>query len=736
MEQYLYKKYALLLTTLLCIIVPAANIIGQDAKVMININDPDSVFIENIEKSLRGFSPKQKVDVYLRSVSQFLRKDLKKAEMCNEQALNISMTNNFEKELACSYLDNGTIAKLHSNYLKSIEALNKAIVLFEKINDQNGLSRSYRSLGDSYTKLSEFKKAMQLYTKALNIAEKTDHKNAIVEATSSIANVFIIQGNYKQALIYLQRNLESETNDRKKLSTLNSLGAINAKLKNFDDAIENFKLCIDICAKNNNTLEQAAPLANIGVLFLEQKKPDQALEYFNKAVLIQSKFKLKKDLTIAYLNIGVAYKMKKEYDLAISYSQKAMRISKEEKFNDFLFKTYFNLASLYEDAGNCPLALENLYHYINESKEAYDLEKNKQIQELLAKYEADSKEKELKLLKKDKKLKEAELKKQQANIEREKLLKAIGIKEKERKILLLKKENEIENEKKEKEIAILTKEAQFRKIEFEKKQAELKQKNLLKNIAIGGSLFILAASIVLVVLYQQRLKALELLNIKTEEVNKQKVYELMRDQEFTAIKASMEGQEKERARVAKELHDGIGGNLASIKLSLANIIKDHESEKLRKVMTNLDETYNEVRAISHNLLPSQIVDKSFVDLIKNITNEILSNSKIMVNFITFPEKELNLLPNDIKVEIYRVIQELTNNILKHSKAENIEIQLIKREQQICLMVEDDGVGFDINKQANGIGLTNIKSRIEALNGTVNIESVVGKWTIANIEMPV
>ncbi len=169
---------------------------------------------------------------------------------------------------------------------------------------------------------------------------------------------------------------------------------------------------------------------------------------------------------------------------------------------------------------------------------------------------------------------------------------------------------------------------------------------------------------------------------------------------------------------------------------MVNITKDIENKELLKVLKNIDDTYNEVRSISHNLVPAKIMNHAFIQLIQNFINEILDRKLLKVKFTAFPENELNQLQNEIKIEIYRIIQELMNNIVKYSKAKNIEIQLIKREGQVNLMVEDDGVGFDTSKLGSGIGLSNIRSRIEEMNGEINIESSIGNWSLVNIEIPI
>ncbi len=709
------------------------------------IKAQNTISFELLDKKVEGLAPAEKVSVYLKVFAELIDRDILKASQYNQKALEISLANNLVYEQACSYFNFGIVDRNQANYSQGIKGFNRSLKLFEQLNDEKGQAQCYNNIGIIYKNTGELKLAMLYYLKALQFAENASYKEGIANATSNIANIFLKQGEYKQAIVYLERSLAIQINKDKQHTILNNLGIAYKAIGNYSKALMYYNKSLDVCKRNKDYKGQASPLSNIGVILLEQHKYEKALVSFREAQKIEEKFNLKKDLITTYTSIGLAYRMLKDFTNALKYLEKAMLLAEKTSAYLELTKVYLSLALTYEEYGKYVLALDYLYRYISLNKELFNLEKNKQVEELLAKFEAVNKEKELILLRKDKKIKEIELKNNLADLEKQKLQQKLETKENENRILLLKKQNElqslnlqkneIETEKKKEEIAFLTKESELQKMIFEKRQSELKQKNVLKNIAIISAGFIIISAIILIIVYQQKLRTVELLNLKTEEVSKQKIYELLRDQEFSAIKANIDGQEKERTRIAQDLHDGIGGNLASIKLNLANIIKGNNNEKLKNVMKNIDDTYNEVRSISHNLVPSKIMNEAFINLIRNFISEILDRKLFAVKFIVFPEKELNLLPNELKIELYRIIQELMNNIIKYSKAKNVDIQLIKRNEQVNLMVEDDGVGFDTNSQVSGIGLSNIRSRIKAFNGDINIESSIGNWTLVNIEIP-
>lgn len=185
-------------------------------------------------------------------------------------------------------------------------------------------------------------------------------------------------------------------------------------------------------------------------------------------------------------------------------------------------------------------------------------------------------------------------------------------------------------------------------------------------------------------------------------------------------------QETERQRLAKDLHDDLGGTLSAIKGKIAN-------EKASQEAINLvEKAIHDLRYISRNLSPPELENDGLIISIKNTIDRIQHVSNINFTFITFGEKQR--LHQDIKLNIYRIITELINNILKHSKAQNAIIQLIYYQESLNIIVEDDGVGIKSDKNNWGIGLKNITSRVEFLGAKLNIDSSSVGTTII-IELP-
>lgn len=212
--------------------------------------------------------------------------------------------------------------------------------------------------------------------------------------------------------------------------------------------------------------------------------------------------------------------------------------------------------------------------------------------------------------------------------------------------------------------------------------------------------------------------------------------------EKRALHATLEGQEQERRRIAQEMHDGLGPLFSSLTLhieSLEEIIEEKTPEFIFQcsILRELSKTIaQDIRAISHDLMPSAVEDFGVVTALENLcgtTNEV---AKAEISFYAVNlDKRLN---KNIELGLYRIGQELLNNALKYAKAETIIIQLIKHKDSVVLMVEDDGKGFDkqvIKQKKKGIGWRNISTRTKSLGGYFTIDSQIGDGVLATVEIP-
>ena len=228
-----------------------------------------------------------------------------------------------------------------------------------------------------------------------------------------------------------------------------------------------------------------------------------------------------------------------------------------------------------------------------------------------------------------------------------------------------------------------------------------------------------------------------------KEIEIQKTEKLLKDQELAAIDAMILGQEKERQRLANDLHDNLGSTLATVKLHFQHLKSNWNNPKVKNIeelYTNtdhlLDEAYQKVRTIAHEKNSGVMANQGLLVAIKNLAKKVSNSNKIQVEVQDFGLEER--LDNSLEISIFRMIQELITNCIKHAEANEIHISLTNHDSLLNIIIEDNGKGFDpktiIDK--DGMGLKTIEKRIEHLEGTFEIDSTPNQGTNIIINIPI
>jgi signal transduction histidine kinase len=232
-----------------------------------------------------------------------------------------------------------------------------------------------------------------------------------------------------------------------------------------------------------------------------------------------------------------------------------------------------------------------------------------------------------------------------------------------------------------------------------------------------------------------------LIAVQERELETQKNLNLLKEQEISTINAMVEGQEKERQLVAEDLHDNLGSALATLKLHIENLRlglnkKKVDPEKLLdKAEDLIEDAYQKVRSIAHAKNSGVIANEGLLVAVNLMADKISAANSIEIDVIHFGlEKPLE---NSLEISLFRIIQELTTNIIKHANAKHATINISQDEEGITLLVEDDGVGMKTSqiKSTQGMGLHSIETRVEHLNGSFTIDSTPTKGTTVIIQIP-
>jgi two-component system, NarL family, sensor kinase len=276
------------------------------------------------------------------------------------------------------------------------------------------------------------------------------------------------------------------------------------------------------------------------------------------------------------------------------------------------------------------------------------------------------------------------------------------------------------------------------KFQSEKKENEiLRQKHSIqrRNYIIFVAVLLLITILITGILLIQKFRNKQTISRQQAEIKDQMIRELEKEKALIAVQSTLIGEEAERTRIARDLHDGLGGMLSGVKLTLNNMkgkhILDEESAELFKhALKLIDTSAKELRKVAHNMMPEILIRSGLSEALDNYCRSLLADGSVEVSFSFYGNAYR--LSQGFELMVYRVGQELLNNALKHSGASMISVELIQAEQHVSMSVNDNGKGFDSGMlaQGSGSGLANIRARITSYEGVFDISSSPGKGTEA------
>jgi signal transduction histidine kinase len=525
---------------------------------------------------------------------------------------------------------------------------------------------------------------------------KTLSKTDSLDFEQRIAHRYIYLQQLDSALIYLNIGL-NHAEELKKDSVLAYLLKLKGNtfyyLKDKKTALENFEKSYSIAEKNGLKAHMAAVLSNIGTINMENKDYATAEENFTKSINLLKELNLEESSNYLLVNrhLGTILYDKGDYNKSliifselVDRSKKIKNIAVQSSAQTYKALTLFKL-------GKNEAAKREFEEVIELQKQV----KNKDTEaSVLLHY--------ISFLKSTNNFKEA-----LENFEM---------------VWVLKKElfeSELANAYSDAEI----------KYETQKKAAEIEtQKRIIAQQTKEMYLYLTVSFLGIIILV--------VVIIVIRNKNKHKTELLLKEQNEIALNKVLEAEEKERSRIAKDLHDGIVQEITAIKFKLNAVEKNANREiadELTQAINQLDKTSKEVREISYQMMPLTLKELGLVKALEDLLNRTLTLREIEVEFENIGVEER--LPEKIEVSIYRICQELLNNVLKHSNASKISLLLMKKENFLTITFEDNGKGFDTDNAKKGIGLNSLNSRVEMVKGTFEIDSSLNSGTTAYIRIP-
>lgn len=592
--------------------------------------------------------------------------------------------------LLCLYLLLASVTLFAHN----TDSLGK-VVDSKTLNDKQQLE-AYILLTGSLV-IQDFDECIERGNEGVKLAARMKDSTSLGHLYNIMGDCCYFKGNYALGAKYMYDAVRILEPRDKALAAacFNSLGKLYRKIKELDKSIENYDRAMALYTSINDSAGVQMIWNESGVPFEYKGDYEEALRRYKKSLEIA---RARKDLLgegYALSNIAGSLMLQQKYDEAVTYMDQCLAIRKAMKDTFALALTYSDRGSLFIAMGEYERAKESIEisnDLANILKYPGLLAANYQLLSDLYKKQGEF---ELAL---DYAGQATTMRDSVFNIAKSEQITELNAK--------------YETEKKEQQIAL--------------QQIALSRKNYI----ISGIGIILLLGVFLGFTLHNRNKLKQEARLQEEILKQQQL----------ASRAVLEAEEKERQRIGQDLHDGVGQMMSAAKINLSTFLSDievpNEEERLRvdNIMSLIDESCKEVRAVSHSMMPNALLKAGLASAVREFLNRI--DSKVLeVNLYTEGLDER--LDTTIETVLYRVIQECVNNVIKHAAASRLDISIIKDEDGLSATIEDNGKGFDTSDASlrNGIGLKNIETRINYLKGEVNIDSSPGHGTVTVINIP-
>jgi two-component system, NarL family, sensor kinase len=612
-------------------------------------------------------------------------------------------------------LEADALSKLGKVYYDSGRNIDSAIICYSnamRINDaenyKHGMARDRFVLSIVFKNQGKYDSSILLANKAAEIWKTVPGKESdLNRALLAAANTMRRKSQFDLALknIYTAVDVAKKSNNPRLLSdALEAAGQVYFDQKQYENALTEYEKCLEINRKNNSKLDIAKSHNNIATVQIIRGELDTALENLNRAMEIYEEVQAESKIANTGANLTVFHHLKGEYDLAEKWNEKSMQLYTKMGSAEGIAIAYFNQGTIELKRNNKLKAIEYFLKCDSIAISIGNIGTQIESALMISDLYADSKDylKAYEYMNKGSAIRDTiDARTQRANVL------ALAYKEEQNKRILLEKERDQQK-------------AQIEKV-------------YLLIIALAVIIILL----LVLILLQLRTRRAEKRNIE----NKVRIEEMLRNQEQLTFKTMLETQSKERKRIAQDLHDSLGVKLSAAKLVYNLMEKEssglptEEFEQLKKANLVLDEACEEIRHVASNLHSGGLTTFGLEKAIASLCEKIEIAGTIKVEYHT--GGDIKRLDSLTEFNLYQIVQELLANVLRHSKATELTVQLQRQNGTLNLIVEDNGVGFDVAKvQSNGIGMKSLHERAQSINATLNFDSRPGHGTTVTLDIPV
>ncbi|MCU4175798.1 tetratricopeptide repeat protein [Carboxylicivirga sp. N1Y90] len=601
------------------------------------------------------------------------------------------------------------LAKLYERVdLKlAIDHANKVIEY--KVSDSL-MAEGYNQLGRSYFFMRQLDSAAVNFTKAKGkLLEINDVKKAAI-IDIGIGAIQLRQGDYNgtiKTLTQCASFFEAEADMLNAAKCYNNMATAMAELENYDKAIEFSEKALSIFDDKELIQYKLITLPNLAAQYLKTGDTIKAIQYNHDAEKLAEKENDKRSLSIIYNNLGSIY-LDRDSELARNYLEETIALKNELNLKSGVEVALGNLGHIYLQNKDYDSAIKNY-------SEVLLLVKGKQrvfaFDQIADAYRG-----------------KGDYKAALAYAILARTLNDSILDTENRKVF-----NEIqtkyETEKAFREYSDL----KVNNLEIDSKR----RRN--QNLLIIASILLLMSLAFGYLMHASVLRKKELAQ-QSFKIKQQELEKLLKTRELEGIDAIIDAQEQERSRMADDLHDNLGSKIATLKLYIEEIrnrmITDsYEREMLLGKLKYLaDEAYKEVRTIAHNKNTKSYISKGLIIATQTVADQISMSNQLTINVFNVDVNQF--ISNAIEIQVFRSIQELLTNVIKHAHASVVNIQFSKDDGLLLVIVEDNGRGFELNTSPKAYGLKNIDDRMDKLSGSMNIDSTPGNGTTVILTVPI
>lgn len=547
------------------------------------------------------------------------------------------------------------------------------------------------NLAEFYNELGKYDKSLETYKRALSFHPKVKKHEIYVLLLNGITIPYFYTGRYDMAIAYSYKALQEMKMHPQKsevqVMVYNTLGAMWLRMDEPEKALHYFKQGEAVAIKHGDMSGLSHLRSNIGGVFFLLKQYDTAAVYLEQAIQMEETFQIDGPPS-SHQNLGYIYIFKNQPEKSIPLFEKALKYGKKTNNYFAVYNAHFGLGSAYYELKDYRAAEQMLTiaeqmldtGQVNDTKESL-YKKLAQVYEATGRYQKAYHYQQL----------------HAASV-----LELFG-KEKAR----VAEQSEAKYRDSEKDRQIIA-----HQLLIASQRNRLKDRNILIGAAIATTILL---SMLLISLYRA--------HRHRHKMHAEKIRNMEQEQEIGKLKALMDGEERERSRIAHELHDGIGSQHSAMMLYLHSIQDRYrelgKTEEMQQVVRLLKETADELRATAHNLMPELLQQQGLRDAVKTFCERMSKSKSLELEFFAYGD--LDRLEKSFSLILYRMVQELVQNVVKHASATRLVVMITLIDRQTTITVEDNGTGM-MNLASDGMGLLSMKTRVRQLGGEMITES--------------